>query len=91
MCCMNQVKQCKTSAIFYLNYVKPNTTSVLCFSTHVKQSANNAMYLLNHLTHKTINDFCLNQSKHSAINATPTALCALQRILIKTQITQCIF
>ena len=55
--------------MLYLNYVKPNTTSVLCFSTHVMQNANNAMYLLNHLTHKTINAFFLNQSKHSAINA----------------------
>ena len=54
--------------MLYLNYVKQNTTSVLCFSTYVKQNANNAMYLLNHPTHKTINAFCLNQSKHSAIN-----------------------
>ena len=69
MCYLSQVKQCKTSAMLYLNYVKPNTTSILCFSMHVQQNTNNTMYLLNHLTHKTINAFCLNQSKHSAINA----------------------
>ena len=69
MCYLNQVKQCKTSAMLYLNYVKQNTTSVLCFLAHVQQNANNAMYLLNHLTHKTIDQFCLNQSKHNAINA----------------------
>ena len=61
MCYLNQVK--------HLNYSKHNSNSTLCFSTYVKQSANKAMYLLNHGTHKTINEFCLNQSKHDAINA----------------------
>ena len=69
MCYLNQVKQCKTSTMLYLNYIKQNTTSVLCFLAHVKQNANNAMYLLNHVIHKTINEFCLNQFKHNAINA----------------------
>ena len=35
----------------------------------VQQNTNNAMYVLNHLIHKTINAFCFNQSKHSALSA----------------------
>ena len=58
-CFLNQFKKCKTW--FVLNYVKQNTTSVLCFFNYVKQSANNAMCFLNHIKHKTINPFCFNK------------------------------
>ena len=60
----------------YLNYVKQNTTSVLCFSTHVKQNKI-MMSVLNHVTHKTINVFCFIQSKHSALSA----MCYLNQVM----------
>ena len=52
MCHLNQVKHSKTSAMFYLNYVKQNTMSI--FQKYV--------------TLKTSNTFCFHQSKHSAIS-----------------------
>ena len=55
--------------MLYMNYIKQNLTSILCFSTHVKQNANNAIYLLNHVKHKTSNAFCCYKSKHSALSA----------------------
>ena len=54
--------------MLYMNYIKQNLTSILFFSTHVKQKANSAMYLLNHVKHITINAFCFNDSKHSALS-----------------------
>ena len=39
------------------------------------------MYLLNHVKHKTINKFCFNESKHSALSA----MCYLSQVkLCKT-------
>ena len=62
--------------MLFLNYLKHNTNSGLCFSTHVKQNVHNAKYLLNYVTPKTINVFCFNQSKHSAISA----MCYLNQV-----------
>ena len=48
--------------MFCLNYVKPNKSSVLCFTMHVKQNANNTESLLNYVAHKISNVFCFDQS-----------------------------
>ena len=37
ICYLNQVKQCRISAMFCLSYAKANTTGVMCFTMHVKQ------------------------------------------------------
>ena len=76
MCYLNQVNNCKTIAMLYMNYIKHNSISIPYFIMHVKQNANNAMHLLNQLTHKTINKFYLNQSKHNALNA----MCYLNQV-----------
>ena len=76
MCYLNQVKHCKTRAMLYINYIKQNLISVLCFSTHVKQIANNAMQLLNDVTHKTINVFFFIECKHKALNT----MCYLKKV-----------
>ena len=74
--------------MLYLNNVKQNRTSVLCFTTHVKQNTNNAEcpfesfytqnkgVFLNHVTHKTIRAFSFNQFKHSALSA----MCYLNQV-----------
>ena len=64
--------------MLYLNNVKQNRTSVLCFTTHVIQNANNAECFFEscYTQNKTIKAFSFNQSKHSALSA----MCYLNQV-----------
>ena len=68
MCYLNQVMYCKICAMLYLNYVKINTNSTLCF--------NNTECLSNYVTQKKRNVFCVIQSKHSSLSA----MCNLNQV-----------
>ena len=88
MCYLDLIKYCKISAMLYLlNHVTDTTINVFCF-IEFKHSALNAMCYLNQVKHcRTSAMLFLNYVKHNRL----IALCVLQHMLIKTQITRSVF
>ena len=53
----------QNKTMLFLNYIKQNITSVLCFQRMLRK----VQITINYVTQKTITAFCFNQSKHNAI------------------------